>query len=250
MQRGSIAIYAGDLKQAHADLSESRAFFLDAGEPMRVATADCRLGELATAERDYGTARAHFERSLAAFRSLGEQRGIFRQGLAIVLTHLGELADREGDDASASAYCQEALKLAQELGDKGTVAWTLVALGRIARHQGDEQRALPLVQEALLLRHEQGHTWASLVCLGEVAEAGVLAGQFERAVRLFAAAARHRTAAATPAANGDLSDYAPARTDQQLATLRTALAPAIFAKRWAEGTALSLEEAVDYALNR
>ena len=248
LQLGSIATHAGDLEQARSLLTESRAFWLEAGEQTRVATADARLGELATVEADYTTARVHFERSLAAFRALGEQGGVYRQGLAIVLTHLGELADQEEDYAGAVGYCREALTLARALGDKGTVAATLTALGRVARHQREEQQEVLLFQEALQLRQKQGYTSAMLVCLSELAEGAMHAGQPERAVRLFASAAPHPAPSAA-AMDGDLSAYEPARTAQHLATLRAALPPAAFATAWSVGEAWSLDQTVADALN-
>ncbi|HEV7213837.1 MAG TPA: tetratricopeptide repeat protein, partial [Chloroflexota bacterium] len=247
LQLGSIATYLGDYGQAEALLTEARDYLLQSADLASLASADWRLGSLAMAQRDYGAARAHFQRSLAVCRKLAPEDSIARQTMAVTLTRLAELDDHEGDVAAAMERCQEALQLARALGDQDIVAWTLTTLGRAVRQQGEEQRAMTYFREALLLRRDQGHVWALLVCLGELAEGAVLAGQHERAVRLYAAVAGQRATGAALAVDGDLSGYDPARTERHLALLRAALPPSTFAGAWADGAARSLQQAVALA---
>ena len=99
------------------------------------------------------------------------------------------------------------------------------------------------------MRQAQGYAWGLLVCLSELAESAAQAGHPERAVHLFAAAARQRAAGPALAEGGNLSGYDSARSERHLATLRAALDPAAFADAWAAGEALSLEQATLVALN-
>src|SRR5579871_6424352 len=63
--------------------------------------------------RDYATARALYEESLAIRRELGDKNGI-----ADSLSNLGEMAKEQGDYAAARALYEESLAIRRELGDK------------------------------------------------------------------------------------------------------------------------------------
>jgi hypothetical protein len=77
---------------------------------------------------------------------------------------------------------------------------------------------------------------------GGIAEVACAKGQYEIAARLFGAAEMLRE---------NLGLYPPtdrAHYDRSVASTRAALSKAPFAAAWAEGRALTLEQAIEYAL--
>ena len=67
---------------------------------------------------------------------------------------------------------------------------------------------------------------------------------FERTARLFGAAEALRQVIGFPKHPSDQSEY-----DRNVAASRSELGEKEFATAWAEGRAMSMEEAVEYALN-
>jgi hypothetical protein len=119
----------------------------------------------------------------------------------------------------------------------------LGGLGHLERDEGNYDRARALYQESLVLRRGAGHEIALAQSLEDFA---VLAGreqQAERAIRLLGAGeAFCETLGAQPPV------AVPADYESTVAEGRAALGDAAFAAAWAEGRAMSLDEAVEYAL--
>ena len=115
-------------------------------------------------------------------------------------------------------------------------------------HHGDDWRARALLAESLALNQQLG-TMAGMV--GVLLElAGLVAGQgqprevLERAARLYGAAA----AVSAILGTDGLTERERAAYQRTAARLRTQLGEAPFAAAWAEGRAMTLEQAVAYAL--
>ena len=153
------------------------------------------------------------------------------------------MARAQGDDEKARALYEDALPLAREVEDKHSLMHMLGAIGHAARQQGDYGRARVLYQESLALRREVRNTHAIAQSLEDFA---VLAGrqqQWERAARLLGAA---------EAVCADLGTALPvaiaAEYWRTVSDARGALGEEAFAAAWAEGGAMTLEQAIAYAL--
>ncbi|GAA3216666.1 BTAD domain-containing putative transcriptional regulator [Nonomuraea helvata] len=79
---------------------------------------------------------AHFERSLAAFKAIGE-----RWGTILVLAGLGQLHQQQGDYQVAYALADEALEVAHELGAKTEIAESLCLRGDALHGLGEAEGA-------------------------------------------------------------------------------------------------------------
>jgi hypothetical protein len=116
-------------------------------------------------------------------------------------------------------------------------------MGHLERDEGNYDRARALYQESLILRRQVGHQVALAQSLEDFA---VLAGREQRAARavrlLGAGEAFCGTIGARPPVAGS-TDY-----ERTVSEGRAALGEAAFAAAWAEGRALSLDAAVEYAL--
>jgi len=229
---GVLALYQGDDARARVLLEESLAQAAGSAYDRSAALHD--LAALALGQCDYERATALFEESLALDREREDAAGI-----ATTLDSLGELAHLRGDDTRARALCEESLALSRRHGITWSIASALVNLGRVARARGDTGQALALYQESLgLTRTEGDRQWLAATLEG-VAAVAATGGQPGRAARLLGAAAAARAAAGTPLWLPDRADH-----DRTMAAARAALGDDAFAAAWAEGQALSPEQAV------
>jgi non-specific serine/threonine protein kinase len=165
-----------------------------------------------------------------------------RVGLVESLDWLARIAVRRGDRQAARPLLEERLAVCRELGDSRLLIHALGGMGHLVRDEGDYARARALYQESLLHRQKEAHQIALAQSLEDFA---VLAGceqQAERAIRLLGAAEAFCETIGAIAPVADHTDY-----ERTMTTGRAALGDAAFAAVWAEGRALSLEDAVEYA---
>ncbi len=118
----------------------------------------------------------------------------------------------------------------------GTLAWA-------ALRQADYQRARMLLSESLTLRKELGDKGGIAWCLEKEAEMAAAEGNWERAVRLLGIANSLR---ASVNAAIDLADQP--EHQRRLGALRAQLGEPAFAAAWDEGRAMTVEQAITYAL--
>jgi DNA-binding CsgD family transcriptional regulator len=159
---------------------------------------------------------------------------------------------RRGQYPRATTLLEESLLLRRSAGDLWGNAVTLGSLGWAALRQHNFKRMRELLGESLSIRLDSGDTGGSAWCLERLAEAAILAGQaapfarrsdyFLRAARIFGAAAALR---ARLNAVIDLVDQP--EFERQVAALRASLGEDVFSGAWVAGSAMTLEQAVDYA---
>ena len=110
--------------------------------------------------------------------------------------------------------------------------------------QGDHAAARPLFEQTLTIRRELGYTARYAQCFEAFGQLAAAQEQAERAVRLFAAAEALRESLGLGLAPADRPGY-----NRRLADARRALDEPTFAATWAQGRAMPLEQALDYALS-
>jgi tetratricopeptide (TPR) repeat protein len=196
-------------------------------------------------EKHLDEAEACFSESLALWRGLGDRK------YAQALNCLGWTAIRRGDPARARACFETALPVQEELGDWWVIPATLQGLGVAAAQVGDHTRARALIVEGTRRIQKMGRRdmLASLIeVLADLHAAKEAQGQaghdpaagLLRAARLYGAAAAHDP-------NLAQSPEAPV-PDRKRETVRAWLGEEAFAAAFAEGRAMTLEQAVEYAL--
>jgi tetratricopeptide (TPR) repeat protein len=183
-------------------------------------------------------ARTLFERSLALSRHLGHQ-----DYLAGSLQGLGVVAELEGDYERAGSFFEQSVPIYRQLDARGSLAWGLHALGFAAYQRGDFAAAQRLLAESLSIFRGTGHRYGLARSLERFAGFALAQQQCERAARLYGAAAGLREAIGAP-----LGPLGQAEADRDLAAIRASLSGTEFARAWAEGGAMTLEQALDYAL--
>jgi predicted ATPase/DNA-binding SARP family transcriptional activator/uncharacterized protein HemY len=234
---GYVSQQRGDYAQAQSMLEASLKIYRELEDRRGSTFALINLGIVAGCLGDYARAATYHAEALAILRELGDQRGI-----ANTCVNLGEALRRQNDAPRAIALFEEALRLARELQDRWMAAHALGNLGDMAQAQDDYRQAAASYQESLELRREIGDKEGIARCLEGLAQVASARNQLPRAARLFASAEALREALHAP-----LEPKHQARHERDCAALRAQLGAAAFAKEWARGRALTLEQAVAFA---
>jgi len=176
-----------------------------------------------------------YEESLRLARRLETGESV----VAIALCNMGNLTRRRGDDERARALLEEGLALCRRRGDTLGVAMVLADLADFLRAQGDAEGAMDRYRESLTLCAAVSYARVVAQCLEGVAAVAAARGRPERATRLAgAAAALRQRDGMPPDPDGRVDD------ERTVFAARVALGDDAFAAVWAEGQALSPEQAV------
>lgn len=235
---GNAATEAGDYGTASQYLGEALMIWREQDDRHGIARALISSGWVSIRSGDYALANALLEEALALSRELGDTRS-----MGFELSGLGEVALRQGDHARATHLLEESLELRRQLGNKWGIAVSLGTLGLAALRERAWERAVSLLGESLEVRREIGDKGGCAWCLERLAEIAVERGNPERAVRLLSAAAVLRISIGSIVDPADQREYQDRR-----AALRARLGEEQFTAIWNEGRALTLEQAVSYAL--
>ena len=236
---GLVACDQGDYRGGSALYEESLAIKRELGDRSGIANLLNNLGNAAYERGDFVFARALHEESLAIRREVGD-----RQGLANSLNSLGNLASDQGDFASAQSLHEESLAIKRELGYGQGIASSLNSLGNLASDQGDLVSARARQEESLTIVLELGDRWGIARSLAGLAAVVATLGNSLRAAQIWGAAERLRAEVGAP-----LSPNERSHNDRTVAASRATLGDdAAFDHAWQEGRALTLEQAIELAL--
>ena len=235
---GNVAVSQGDYVARRGFYEESLAIRREIGDKGGIAASFWSLGNAAWAQGDCATARAFFQESLTIQREVGN-----KEGIAWTLGKFGKMAWAQGDYAAAHGFHEESLAMHREMGNKGGIAGSLNNLGDAAWAQGDYGAARGFYEESLTIQREVGNKRGIAYSLEGLAWVACAEGQAKRAARLFGAAEALREAIGAPLHPVERDVY-----DRAVAAARAALSEEAFATAWAEGRAMTMEQAVAYAL--
>ncbi len=228
----------GDYAEARALFMETVRLWQEAGDLVSVAHSKSNLADVARAQGDFPAALTLHQECLSIYRELGDHAS-----MAWSLDHQGDVALEQGDRASARSLYEQALAMFRELNDKAGIARTLTDLGNLACNENAHEKSWPLYAEALALFSELSETRDITRVLEGMACAGADAGNGERALRLAGAAAALRQSFGTP-----LSSATKAHLERKLEAARAKLATGDAARAWMEGSRMTSQAAVEYAL--
>jgi tetratricopeptide (TPR) repeat protein len=234
---GYVADQQGNHEAARTLNEESLAIRRELGDRRGIAVSLICLGDIACLQDDYGAAHTLYEEGLEISRELGD-----RWGLANSLYGLGNMAYRQGDYDAVRTLLQESLTFYREMGHP-YIIHALSLLGHVEQEMGDYAQATTLHQESLRLRREQGDVLTTASSLEDFAGLAVRQGQWERAVRLLGAAEALCATLGRALPVGMATEY-----ERTVAAAWTALDAEAFGAAGEEGRAMTLEQAVAYAL--
>ena len=166
----------------------------------------------------------------------------FTPKLFAFLKDLSENNDRDWFKAHQDAY-EEYLALSRKTDYKLGEAIAFANLGTVAMYRGMPEQARALYAESLMLTRELGDKKYSAMHLAAIAGPVAAGGHPQAAARLLGASEALLEALGIVRHASDWPD-----TDRHMAAVREQLDDATFDAAWAEGRAMSFEQAVSYAL--
>jgi tetratricopeptide (TPR) repeat protein len=148
-----------------------------------------------------------------------------------------------GEYEQAYMILQEALVSAQGTGNRMSQLWLRARLGYVALRAGKLVEAHDLFRETLMDFHKDGYTIGAVFTLEGIATLLIATGKPEKATRLigYADATREKIPNMRPAIE-------EADMYRNMAAILARIGPSAFEVAYDEGRALSLDEAVAYAL--
>jgi predicted ATPase/class 3 adenylate cyclase len=237
---GSLSYWMADFAEAAEWYEKSLALSRELGDGAAVAESLYNLSfALSVPRTDLPRARGLLEESLALFRELGDPGGVAKVSWALA----GLEYDLEEYDA-AETHGTDALAVFRELGDRFQTGWALHLLGITAIRLGRLDVAWVRLSEGLRLFREAADVSAIVLLLADFVELALAEGDPERSLRCGGAEAALRESTGV-----GLSGWIrPLEERRKLAEQLTSQATA--ARAWAEGSSMSLDEAVEYALSQ
>jgi predicted ATPase len=235
---GRAAYYRDDLQRSEFLAREGLAHARREGDLAGMIRALSTLETVASKRGEHDRAREFAAEAIPLGRAAGDPRL-----LSSLLNNMGVSAYRRGDYGRARELYAEAVALSQEAGDESALDCTINNLAEAALAEGDLPAAAAYHRRALEISSRLGKK--GIMAMGLEGLAATCAAQMapERAARLYGGAAAIREAARFPREPASQPRY-----DREILAVREALEEHVFAARWAEGQAMTLEQAVAYAL--
>jgi len=240
------ALYSmGCVASARADNSRARDLFQralarlrQAGDQHRVAMTMHMLGCVELSFLNYDAASGLLEGSIAPLRRIGDHEQV-----AWSLVFLGIVSRCTGDHEKAMARFEEGLALFREVGLVQGAGYALCEMGIVATRRGDLESADNLLKRSLVTVFEAADRMATAKAMEALADVETRRGEFVRSAQLLASAQTVRTEIGGPVEAYEMEAY-----EALLATTSRSLGKARFAQAWAGGAAMTLTEAVRFAL--
>jgi predicted ATPase len=224
---GGCADMAGDYELAERLYLESGELFRQAGDHGGVATAEFRLGVIASLRDEVERARRLWEGSLATFRRLGDESGELQ-----ALGNLGGLELLHGDRDRGRELTERSLAMARRVGWVWWEVAMLSSLADAALASGRTDEGARLARECLELARQIEDRAGVVYGLALSAWAAAERGDAERAAAIWSAVESEEKTAPIPRWETERERYAPHIPDRR------------------EGApSLSLDEAVERALS-
>jgi predicted ATPase/class 3 adenylate cyclase len=220
-------------------VEEGLTILTELGDTWGIFMANQNKARVATFRGDFGERQIYLEKNqeLAKQMPLSFQTAMFFLGMGMDERY-------RGNHQAARHYFEEGLKAFQKLGNKNFENVMQSELGHIARLGGHFAQAREIYRHTLVRWQDLGHRSAianQLECFAFIATAEE---EPQRAAKLFGAAEALRERIGSPMAKYEETEY-----NQSVAQLRAMLPDAEFNALWAEGRAMTMEQAIRLALS-
>jgi predicted ATPase/class 3 adenylate cyclase len=224
--------------QAKQLFEEGLALSREMRDTWWLATSLSNMAVVSHSLGDSEKATELYEESMDLRREQGD-----KLSLAECLINLAMMVCSQGDLGRAAQLTEEAVALFRELGARGSVALGLCNLGWMALLQDDLGRAADLYRESLSLSWDAGLNPLVQSALEGFACVAGAKGEVERAAQLWGAAQALHETKGIPR---DIDFLAEA--DTRISAVRSVMGEEAWEEAWHKGRAMTLDEAVSYAL--
>ena len=229
-----------DYTRKRTSLEKSLSIYRELGFISGTIEVLKQLGALAIREKNFELAHLRLDEALSILQDHGSILGD-----SITMSYdLGDLAYYEGHYGLAQIYYENCLSWASRKGLALSEAWANARLGYLYTRLGESENARLYYRKALI-PYQKGKTRGGVFFTVEgLAGLAVCEGQWEKAMKLFSWASKHR------ADSGELRPpVEQASVDRDLAAIREHLTDMDIARLTAEGNIMTIDQAVALALD-
>jgi predicted ATPase/DNA-binding CsgD family transcriptional regulator/transcriptional regulator with XRE-family HTH domain len=231
---GYIAWATGDFAMARAHAEEGLAVARASDAPVILAALLALLGQVAFEEGEASRASALLEEALTLQQATGDMRGSI-----FTLSTLIRLLFAQDEVALVRTRNEERLALSQALGFRWGIADSLTVQGHLALQEGNEATAEEVFKESLALLREINDHGAIAACLQSIGVAVAAQGRLTESTWLWGAAETM-----CGALGESLLPVEHALGARAALAVRAELGEEAFTTAWAEGQALTPEQAL------
>ncbi len=229
----------GDTESAYAAVEEAVALARQVGDKVTLGLALSDMaGVMAFTEHDFDKVRTYAEEGIQLLKEAGSY-----WLTAMILYGYGAFATRQGFYDEARSHFEDSLALFTELRDRHRLAMIHSELAHLERRQSHLARAKSLYRETIQEWQNNGQRAAIAHQLESFAFIAKVQEEDQRAAKLFGAAEILRESTNLPMLFIEQVEY-----DREVNDLRANMEEATFAKAWAEGRAMTMEQAIAFAL--
>jgi predicted ATPase/DNA-binding SARP family transcriptional activator len=232
------ALAEGDADAARAVAEEVVAITRRMHDPSTEMYALAHLGAVLMVQRELDGAQSAFEESARRARKLGNLRSVGHWTKA-----LGGVAILRNDYPRARELFEQSLAIYRSLEDTWGILGSVSSLALVALEEGHNETAGRLIDESLELLRRSGHHYRVPKSLELSARLATAQTHDRRAARLYGAASVFHESIAAGMFEGEVwPDPVP-----HIAHVRSVLGEQAFDEAWAQGKAMTLDQALDYA---
>jgi predicted ATPase len=236
---GQIALNSeAAIKTAHSLFEQSFELYQKYGDEYGMGQVLFHWGNKALLEEHYVEAEEYLRQSLTKWKRIGAN-----YAEPIIFNSLGELARLQGDYERAGKFYEQVVNIARELRARAGLSGAVFNLAWVSLHTGNYRTAKVRFEESLELSREDEDKIGVIGCLAGFASIRGMSGKPEEAARLFGA---FECLLESSGSRMDPSDQK--EIDHYMTVVRGQLDDATFAKAKTEGRAMTLEQAVAFAL--
>jgi predicted ATPase/DNA-binding XRE family transcriptional regulator len=227
-----------DPVRARKQFEENLELFQEADDQWNSAHTLYNIGQALRSNGDLTSARQAFEKSLAIFRNCGDNIRVVHQN-----GELAGIAFEEEKYAEARKRYEDVLSFYRQAQFNLLMGVPLYMLGILAIREGDLARAYAWFSECLLFNQQRGMKFLLSQCLIGLAGIACTQKRFARAAQLGGAVAMSVETRQFSSDNVDQAEF------KRLTTiLREELGDAEFEALAAKGRAMTMEQAIAYAM--
>ncbi|HTP02519.1 MAG TPA: hypothetical protein VMJ64_14185, partial [Anaerolineales bacterium] len=235
---GVFAYLQGDHGRAVELLEESRPLYEALQDALPLGWILHHLSQIALIEGNYSLAAQQAAQGLGFF-----EKAHAKGAVANMKLYIGQIAYYQGDNSRARTLLGESLPELKELRDDVAEARALHALGLVEHKEGNDDRAGALFRESLLAARRKGDRLDMIRALEGLGSVACSQDRSIRSAMLWGAAQAQRLLIQSTPEHGVRGD-----NDRAIAALRAKLDAAAFARAWEQGADMTLEQAVEVAL--
>lgn len=249
IERAKALKVGGFLLWSLNSLSEARAFLEESieiaeklGDQLTVAWSLGYLGWTFDFLGEYDTAKTSLEKSVAMARSLGEDgKHIVMQSLSL----LGDIPYWRGNLSEARMLYEESIAFGREIRSTNMLTYPLRRLGYITLYEKNYSEAAGLFGESMELNRQLDHLQGMVACLAAFAAVHQTVGKLEVTAMLCGCVEKLLQQISASLFFIDTVEY-----QRTVSELKKMLDEKALSTAWARGRAMTLEQAIEFALKR